>query len=197
MQKHKKKGNPSSPTKSPGPRMFGAGDIIVKRFTNGSVISTNASGFIALTTTWKASLVQSQPASEWASFAARYQQYRVRQLKVIGDPAVVVNFYNGSAVESIGQIWLGGFIGASAPTSAVQVLSDERSLVQSASKRFVFTVTWKDNPNAKLWNPTSAAVPTANDYGIAIASNTNVSMLASQEVYSLTFLWDVELRGSQ
>jgi len=175
------------------PRSFGAGDIIFKRMTipNGS-LSSNA-GQIVPVTTYSNSLVQSNPATEWASFASRYQQYGVVVMRIHLTAVAVVNL----STENINQMYISDYIGTSAPTSAAQVLSDEKAKIWSSSKDLSFVTSWVKNPNAKLWNPTSASIPTANQMGIAIASGTTALFFASSPVFTYSIMFDVEFRGAQ
>jgi len=176
------------------------GDILVKKlsFPNGAIAST-AGGLIAVNTQFTAALVQSAPASEWASFAARYQQYRVRSVRLVLEP-----MFPGSgtpvalAQTGHGALFVSDFIGTAAPTTSAQILSDEGSVMINTSKKVDFTVDWARNPNAKLWNPTSAALPAANGYGIAFASDSVFASLVASAVYYTSIVeWIVEFRGSQ
>jgi len=177
------------------------GDQIVKKLTLPSlIVSTSAGAILALNTATTSSLVQSNPATEWASFAARYQQYRVRQVRVRMMPVFPVNQGGAGLGVNTGhsQLYVADYIGASVPASAAQVLSDERAVVVSTAKGFTFVSTWTKNPNAKLWNPTGAAIPAANVFGIAWASNTNATLMtASVPYFAYDVEWIVEFRGSQ
>jgi hypothetical protein len=180
------------------PNKFGAGDIIVKRFTSPAVVvPTTAGSIVAVNTSIDSAQVQNLPATEWASFAARYQFYRVRSVKMIVFPV-----FPGAGSPTVGAnghsvLLVGDYLGASVPASAAQILSDERCKMFSTSKVFTFTATWDRNPNARLWAPTNALIPTANQYGIAYATPTGTALPASTDLFSYILEWDVELRGSQ
>jgi len=180
-------------------KITGDGDIIVKRMTlPGIIVSSTAGQVIAVNTATDTTLVQSAPASEWASFAARYQQYRVRSVTMIMEPVFPGSGTPvGVAADGHGALYVSDFIGGSVPGSAAQVLSDEGAVCSGTSKRIVYTVDWARNPNAKLWNPTSAVIPTANSFGIAYASDTTTVLVASTNYFVRTTLWEVEFRGSQ
>lgn len=170
-----------------------SGDIVTKRMTVPAlVISSSAGGAIAVKS-YASGLVQSTPASEWASFAARYQQYRVRRFRVVGKathPTV------DTVATSHSALYIGDYIGSATPGSSAQVLSDESVKENATWQNFSYEATWNRNPNAKLWNPTSAVVPTANEYSIVLASAD--SNLASAITYYSAFLeFEVEFRGSQ
>lgn len=170
-----------------------SGDIIVKRMTIPSQqITSTAAGAIGLLEI-TAALVQSNPASEWASFSARYQQYRVRSVKLVAAP----RYPAATPSNGHSQLYVSDYIGTAAPSSAAQVLSDERAKAFSTSRPFEYMVTWSRNPNAKLWNPTSAALPAANSYAIALISSANASLPVSTVLMDVYYEYEVELRGSQ
>ncbi len=174
--------------------LSGSGDIVVKRMTiPNQTIVTTAGAIVALVSI-DSSSVQANPASEWASFAARYQQYRVRGMSVIAHPVYPVN----TATVGHSQIFFADYLGAAAPASAAQVLSDERAVVFSTCRPITFLADWGRNPNARLWNPTSAAIPAANRIGISYASSTVAGLLlATATYYVFVIEFIVELRGSQ
>jgi hypothetical protein len=170
-----------------------AGDQIAKRMTDGNITLATGAGTTIVVTSVSSGSVQSLPAAEWASFAARYQQYRVRAIKVTGKAINPVQ----TATLTHGALYRGDYIGSATPGSAVQVLSDENVKLCSTHKDFVDVVTWVRNPNAKLWNPTSAVIPAANTFSWVTASATTPALTTATTYYSLTFEWEVEFRGSQ
>jgi hypothetical protein len=94
-------------------------------------------------------------------------------------------------------MYVGDYIGTSVPATAAQILSDERGVISVSFRPIRYTVTWDRNPNAKLWDPTSAAPPAANVYGIAFSSSTIGSMSATLGYYMKAVEFIVEFRGSQ
>lgn len=178
------------------PRSFGrqeAGDQIVKRMTlSNNALATNAGTAIPITSVTSGS-VQSDPAAEWASFAARYQQYRVRAIRVTGKAVNPVQ----SATIVHSALYRGDYIGSSVPGSAAQVLSDEGVKTNGTDRDFTHVVTWKRNPNARLWNSTSAVIPTANQFAWVAASPPAPPLTTATTYYALVIEWEVEFRGSQ
>jgi hypothetical protein len=195
MMNHSKKTSRGNKSRTAGARKApGPGDVIVKRMTYpGPRISSTAGNVIAVDASTTAAAVQSLAATEWSSFAARYQQYRVRAVILHLEPCQTVT----TTAVVHGAVYLADFIGASSPGSAAQVLSDERGLIVSTSRPIRFRADWSRNPNAKLWNPTSSALPVANSYGVCFASNANSALTASTPYFSVTIEWEVEFRGSQ
>lgn len=169
-----------------------AGDQIVKRITLQAQTLATGAGTVIPVTTVTTSGAQGAGA-EFASFAARYQQYRVRAIRVTGEATQPVQ----TATVSQSSLYRGDYIGTAAPGSAAQVFSDERVKVCGTCKNFRDTVTWKRNPNARLWNPTSAGIPAANQFAWVCASPTAPALTTGTTYYSYTVEWEVEFRGSQ
>lgn len=173
-----------------------AGDQIVKRLTlTGQTLATGAGTVIPVTLigTTTTSGVNQTGAAEWASFAARYQQYRVRAIRITGKAIQPVQ----TAALAHSDLFRGDFIGVSFPATAVQVYSDERVRTNTTNRDFTHVVTWKGIPDARLWNPTSAAIPLANGFGWACASPAAPPLTTATTYYALTIEWEVEFRGSQ
>jgi hypothetical protein len=170
-----------------------AGDQIVKRMTLPDYVLATGAGTAIPVQGVTSAQVQSVPATEWASFAARYQQYRVRAIRVRGKAINPVQ----SATITHGVLFRGDYIGASLPGSAAQVLSDENVQEVTTCKDFSDVVTWVRNPNARLWNPTSAAIPAANSFAWVCASAPVPALATATTYYALVFEWEVEFRGSQ
>jgi hypothetical protein len=170
-----------------------AGDQIVKRLSYEPLTLATGAGTVIAVTPLTSGYVQSFPATEWASFAARYQQYRVRAIRVLAKATQPVQ----SATLTHSNLYRGDYIGASIPGTAAQVLSDENVKVNATCKDFLDIVTWSRNPNAKLWNPTSAVIPSANQFAWVCASTTTPPLTTATTYYAYTAEWEVEFRGSQ
>jgi hypothetical protein len=169
------------------------GDVITKRLTTTNTLSTNGGGVIPVTS-YTAGQVQSDPASEWASFAARYQQFRVKGISITLMPYYTEYYYLVGIFCP--NLAIGDYLGTSAPASFTQVLSDENTVLRNGNHVFTHAITWARNPNAKLWNPTSAALPAANNYAICLASLNNLGA-DTFTLFSVVIEWDVEFRGAQ
>jgi len=168
-----------------------AGDQIVKRITfGGSTLATGAGTAIPVTAVSTAAVTG---GAEWASFAARYQQYRVRAIRITGKATQPVQ----TAALAHSVLYRGDFIGSSTPGSVAQVLSDESVRQCATHADFTDVITWKRNPNARLWNPTTAGVPTANTFSWVVASATSPALTTANTYYGYTVEWEVEFRGSQ
>jgi hypothetical protein len=173
-----------------------AGDQLVKRMTlSGQTLATGAGTVIPLTvvSTSTTEGTSQTSSAEWASFSARYQQYRVRAIRVTGKATQPVQ----TATVSHSDLYRADFIGTSGPATAAQVFSDEDVKTNATYRDFTHVVTWKKNPNAKLWNPTSATVPAANSYSWVCASPATPALTTATTYYAYTVEWEVEFRGSQ
>jgi len=174
-----------------------AGDQIVKRITfTGVTLATGGGTAIPVTsigTNNGSSFSAQANGAEWASFAARYQQYRVRAIRVTGKAVQPVQ----TATVSHSDLFRGDYIGSAVPGTAVQVFSDENVKVAATCRDFRDVVSWKKNPNARLWNPTSATVPAANSFAWVAASPTAPALTTATTYYAVTVEWEVEFRGSQ
>ncbi len=170
-----------------------AGDQIVKRLTfQGQTLATGAGTAIPVFEISTGD-VQAYPAAEFASFAARYQQYRVRSMRVSGKATQPVQ----TSTISHGCLFRGDFIGSSGPSTVAQVFSDENARMNSTCKDFTDVVDWSRNPNARLWNPTSAIIPTANLFSWVGASAQVPALTTATTYYALEVEWEVEFRGAQ
>jgi hypothetical protein len=168
------------------------GDLITKRLT-ATVSLSSSSGDVIPVTSYTTAQVQSDPAFEWSSFSARYQQFRVKAISITLMPYYNVNYSVGNLIPNLA---IGDYIGSAVPTTFGQVLADENTVLRNGDRVITHAITWARNPNAKLWNPTSAALPTANNYAIVLAS-LNVLGVPSTVLFSVVIEWDVEFRGAQ
>jgi len=174
-------------------RFRNAGDFIVKRLTLAAQTLATGAGTVIPITTVSSQTVFTAPAIEFASFAARYQQYRIRAIRVTGKSTQPVQ----TATISHSNLYRGDTLGGATPGTSAQVFSDENVKECATHRDFVDLVTWSRNPNAKLWNPTSAAIPAANEFAWECASASSPSLTTATTYYAFTVEWEVEFRSSQ
>jgi hypothetical protein len=178
----------------------GVHDILCKRMTVGSqVLTTSAFGIIPVTTNLQSDQCSQFPSTEWASYAARFQQYRVRRMRLHFDPCLNVNSVAGVAsLNLLSVLYFSDFDSTSIPTSAAQIIADAKFRKYSTCKSFTFTSNAERNPNAKLWSPTNAAIPALSRFGIAFCSHTNVNLLPINTIiYTYLMDFEVELQHPQ
>jgi hypothetical protein len=176
----------------PRPLSYG-GDIVLKRMTYPTTLTTTTGGLIAISATTSNS-VQSIPATEWSSFAARYQQYRVKALTLTFYP--LYNDATSTATYPLAVLIVSDSLGGITPSSIAQQLADERAIVRSAgTSPFNYTVDWNRNPNAKLWTSTTGNIPTADQYQVNYSSFGGLANTTAY--YTVVIQWLVEFRGSE
>jgi len=195
--KQSKQASKGSYNKNPNgffsPKLGKDGDIIVKRMSLPNQTLATGAGTAIPVTSISSRDVQLAPATEWASFAARYQDYRVRAIRVKCKAIQPIQ----TATITHSTIYYGDSLQANTPASAAQVFSDEMVKETATHADFQYVTSWNKNPNAKLWNPTTATVPDANRYNIVLASATAPPLTTGTTYYSYTVEWEVEFRGSQ
>jgi len=174
-------------------RNRGAGDIVRKRITSAIAASSTGAGTTIPVTSINSDLARTT-GTEFASFASRYQEFRVMAIRVTFLPRYNVSDLSGAL--PLGAFLVGDYIAGNTPISANQLLSDERSVSHTTASLFSYEVTWSGNPNAKLWNATNVAIPTANLYSVVYGSIISV-LLTGTVYYNLIIEWIVEFRGSQ
>jgi len=107
-------------------------------------------------------------ATEFASMATRYQEFRVLAMKLHWVPRFG-QANESCAVAESGQPVGCVFIGGVAPSSVAAFLAcDGFKVATSTSKHLMLEVDSRVNPNAKFWAPSSASPPAANQFGICV-----------------------------
>jgi hypothetical protein len=193
----RKRKQPSRQPQSIPKYISGVHDLLVKRMTVGSqVLTTSAFGIIPVTTNLQSDQCSQFPSTEWASYAARFQQYRVRRMRLHFDPCLNVNSVAGVAsLNLLSVLYFSDFDSTSIPTSAAQIIADAKFRKFSTSKSFTYESDWGRNPNARLWSPTNAAIPALSRFGIAFCSHTNVNLLPINTIiYVYLMDFEVELQ---
>jgi len=163
---------------------------------NYGLITTSAAGLV--TPVYISSgFVFSSPAQEWATLSARYQQYRVKWVRVhfiATHPATVPTATVGG---DHGMLLVGENEENVAATSGSFVMANHGRMVVPTYRSFIKKVTWANNSDAKLWNSTAAAIPVANSFGVQYGMPTFAAnaVIASTTYYSIAVEWCVEFRS--
>jgi hypothetical protein len=90
-------------------------------------------------------------------------------------------------------LYFSDFQSTNIPTTSGQICADSHFRQFSTRESFTYSTSWDRNPNAKLWAPTSAAIPATQRYGIAFCSHTNVNLLPINTIiYCFTMEFIVE-----
>jgi hypothetical protein len=137
--------------------------------------------------------------TEFASYAARYSEYRIKRMRMHFIATHPTNVPTATDTADHGAIFVGQSEQGPVVGSGQQVMSLFKRQVHPTSQSFIFHSDWSQNPNAKLWNAVGAIVVAANNFSIqwgtpAFANN---AVVASTDYYSCFLEWDVEFRGQQ
>lgn len=168
------------------------GGSIVKRMTAVVAVATTAGGVVSLQLS---STSVNSTASEWASFAARYIDYRVLKMKVSYLPIRVVNTQNGATALSLvpGGVVAADPSGSAFPTTLATGWVLEASKLHQLSKSWSYAVRASQEEHM-IFNPTSASIPAANRFAIVgIFGGGDASTTYGNFFYE----WWTEFRGSQ
>jgi len=102
-------------------------------------------------------------ATEFASMAARYQEYRVLAIRVKWRP-----HYSQQSDPDSGLPMSAVFTAATAPTTVLAfAASDGFEVSKAFCKAMDRTIEWSMNPNARLWCDRGSSIPPANAFGVA------------------------------
>lgn len=178
----------------------GLSDVIVKNMIiQSQVMTTSAFGIINVTTNQQSDQCSQFPSGSWASYAARYGQYRVREMAIHCKPTLKTNSCIGVAPYNLLSVmYFSEFQSTNIPTSAGVICADSKFKQFSTGSSFTYKANWDRNPNAKLWSPTNAAIPVDRRYGIAYCSHTNVNLLPVNTIlYCFTMEFIVEFADPQ
>jgi len=163
----------------------------------GVEIATTAGGIVA--PTYVSSGFAFTNGQEFASYAARFSEYRVRQMTchfIACHPAQVPTATVGA---DHGVIYLGQIEDQVTAATGSLVLAYYGREVRPTYQSFRKTVTWDRNPNAKLWNPVGAAIPAGNTFGIEYGTQPFATnpLIASTTYFVQVTEFEVEFRGEQ
>ncbi len=107
-------------------------------------------------------------ATEFASLAARYQEFRVLALKLLWVPRFG-QANESCAVAESGMPIGAAFVGGVAPSSVAAILAcDGAKIAKTVCKQLVIEADYKLNQNALLWSPASSSPAAANQFGIVV-----------------------------
>jgi hypothetical protein len=170
-------------------------DTLVRRMSTTRLVSTTAGSIVAVTTDIQSDFCFSFPSTEWASYAARFGQYRTIAMTVTFFPCDTTP--PGGVNTSASMFIVSDFIVTTVPTTVSGLIADRSSKCVSTTRQFKYKSTWNRFPNARLWTPTSTAIPAANRYGIAYATYSNATVLTpAAPLYVVLIEHEVEFSES-
>jgi len=135
---------------------------------------------------------------EFSNYALLYQEYRVRSIRTRVVFRMRDNIQDPSAVPYPGAIVTGGYTNGTGGATQAAIFASSGGKVTPEWVVSENIVTWENNPNAKLWTPTSGTIATANQYGVQfLSSGLAPSFYASVTVADTFTEFDVEFRTRQ
>ncbi len=136
----------------------------VRVMTFSGVINTTTGSAIGATV--GSGLVTS--CTEFASLAARYQEFRVLAVKLLWCPRFG-QANESCAVAESGQPIAAAFTGGVAPSSVAAIFAcDGFKVASGVSKHLEITADHKLNPNALFWVPATSSPAAANQFGVIV-----------------------------
>lgn len=138
-----------------------------RRITGSSVIATNGSGFIPISTIASSGLVSG--LSDFANIAGLYLEYRVRGMKATLMPIFAVNI--SGVAPSPAMLCTAFFSSGLAATTWQQAIDSSGAKLHSGYRTITAEVDWSGNKDAQLWTPSTSAVTSAETYGIFITDS--------------------------
>lgn len=161
-------------------------ETLVRRLTtvNGS-ISTGVTGLIAPGNIASAGVTGT---NEWASYAARFTNYRVRSIEVQGRPNLPVN----TTAIGMTQMYICPFVGGAVPVLAATIWSNPEAKFFGTHKSFgIKTIIPKIMLDAKLFTSVSAAIPAGDQFGLAFIGSTSTGAV-STPMWQTSAIWEAE-----
>jgi hypothetical protein len=171
---------------------------IRRRLTTNGTLSTSAGGFISAN---NVTTDAARGASDFASFQARYLQFRVRAFRLrlvpLVDVTTAVTAGGGAVTPHPTCLAFAAYRGANTYTSFASVLSGASGKFFNGRERVIeYIVDWQLNPDAKLWSDTNAAIPVEQRYGIQYQdTGTAPASSASTAYYRFVYDFDVEFQN--
>jgi hypothetical protein len=168
---------------------------IRRRLVTTSTLSTSAGGFI---TANNVTTDSARGTADFASFQGRYLQFRVRAMRIRLVPLVDVTTALVSGTGAVTPhptcLAFAAYRGGNTYTSYSSVLTGASGKFFNGRERVIeYIADWKNNPDAKLWCDTNAAIPTEQRFGIQFQDTGSApASSASTPYYRVVTDYDVE-----
>lgn len=140
-----------------------------------SSVSTSAGGVVTLTTLVNSS-TSITGAADFSSCANMYVAYRVLAFEVRLLPFFPVNTTTVTVPVSIA---VGPFMTGAGFTTFAGALDDSRSRCVSGYKEHTFYADNDGDLSAKLWNPTTGSIPSAQSFGLQCIGDSPTSTVST------------------
>jgi len=171
-----------------------------ERVTLPTTLSTSAGGFIPAT---QITSDGCRGATEWASFAARYTQFRVKSMRIrlipIVDATTAVTAGGGAVTPHPTGLCFAQYAEGLGYGNYAGVYAGAGAKLFNGSERIIeYAFDWRGNPDAKLFSATNAAIPTSQIFGVQFQDSGVAPASAVSTVYYRLYTdWEVEFKFSQ
>jgi hypothetical protein len=173
--------------------------IVVKRMTFATTATAAAGTGVINPAQVNSGQGATLPSSEWASYQSRFLLFRCRELRYTAFPVSCNTSVFPTA--NVGSWFAMCDWAIVAPSTAGQILSEESVTLHPTVgfEPLVRVVTWKKNPNAKLWTDTNAAAIVADrQFGLGLCSAPNVVITqpaTATLVFAVVLEWVYEFKN--
>jgi len=159
------------------------------------VLATNASGFIA---TQQITSDGARSCADWTNLSTRYLTFRVKAIRIrawpIVDMTTAVTVGGGAVTPHPTAIAFATYKEGNSYLSYVSLCTGADGRIFNGRERCIeYTADWAGNPDAKLWSPTNAAIPTAQQFAIQFQDQGAApASAASTTYYRILYEFEVE-----
>lgn len=155
--------------------------------TPSQVVNTGVGGTVAIGGFTSANVTS---ALDWSSISGEFQQYRVKQIRMIATPCFLVPTTGALLTLYLARFW-------GLPQSSItNMASDPGFEAYSVAIEFVYENNWLGFPDAHLYVNVGTTIPTEQLFGINFISNTTPIGPASTSIMSWVAEYEVEFTGT-
>lgn len=166
--------------------------VVRKVFAHSGTLATNAVGVIAQQAITGSNAVTS--CTNWSTAVANFLEYRVVGIELFMFP--IVNAQTNLTNPAPGNLAMAAYASGYASTTFDEVASASDSIIVHGRDPWKFCVTSKGNLDGMQWTATNTSIPSAESYGIVIASDlSSPAATASSTYFRWTAKYLVELRS--
>ncbi len=155
--------------------------------TTSQVVATTAGGIVALGSFNSANVTS---ATDWSSISGEFQQYRVKQIRMVATPCFLVPATGALLTLYCARYW--GLIFSSITNMA----SDPGFECFSTAEEFVYENNWLGFPDSHFFTNVGTTIPTEQVFGVAFISNTTPVGPVSTSIMSFVAEYEVEFAGT-
>jgi len=173
--------------------------VFTRKMVLVSTIATSAGGFISSQNVNSGSVTSS---NGWSNFSSRFQQYRVRAIRIrlvpIVDMTTAVTAGGGAVTPHPTALMFANYKGGINYSNYSELCAGTNAKLFNGRETVIeYAVDWRGNGEARLWSDTNAAIPTSQLFGIQY-QDTGIApaSAASTSYFRQITEWEVEFTTS-